>query len=532
MSFEPCCWQAASPLDLRDVDGRLMVLVGRVLPVAMAAAVAAAAAQGAVAAAACDGYIASGAGAAGADGCYAVQHGTGNFVKDHNHTLYAQGDVWRIGQPGVHVAYVAKAGSHRGPPLAAASWQCGDGPAPGYPTGIHGSLCPGPTLTTNRHPPGPKPPPAPPGGHGSMYPVPTSPADKAVDCAVRASAYEFAQHIQSWGGRHLAVYDALELSTRCNRTRPMKAEAPHIRMPVVAAPGPLAAFHLNSLHGHDSAAGSSTAPFATIYRGVQACRTTTSSSTSGCALYLSDAAPFVLNQTLELTGADSFLTIVPEPAATSSPTITGSVPLTAPWLPHNITCGRNIWKTSVPSGVSSTAAVYVNGQRGVLARWPNVDDPATSQVPVGYAAAVDWLPPKHRPPATVVLQPSASRPTDQTFPHWTWGRAVPGSPPYFLPAEGYWMVPSPPGGHTFAVPAGLTYSAEVSAFSARVGSWSNASTGHVHAFQGTYWGNWIFEIASHNSSNRTLSENCDIYANFFRIFLLKMQKEWRISSEE
>ena len=35
-------------------------------------------------------------------------------------------------------------------------------------------------------------------------------------------------------------------------------------------------------------------------------------------------------------------------------------------------------------------------------------------------------------------------------------------------------------------------------------NWSNPSTGFVHTFHGGYWGGWIFEIASSNSTDNTI----------------------------
>ena len=157
-------------------------------------------------------------------------------------------------------------------------------------------------------------------------------------------------------------------------------------------------------------------------------------------------------------------------------------------------------------------------------------------MPVGYAAPAGWLPPKPRPPAQLVPQPNAARPEDLTFPDWTWslslslclslslslracvrltttsicimcvyrGRATAGSPPTFDPPEGYWLAPDPKGGDTYAVPSGVSYSAEPGGFSERAAEWREPTTGHVHAFHGGYWGNWIFEIAAHDWRNRTI----------------------------
>jgi hypothetical protein len=35
-------------------------------------------------------------------------------------------------------------------------------------------------------------------------------------------------------------------------------------------------------------------------------------------------------------------------------------------------------------------------------------------------------------------------------------------------------------------------------------NWSNPTTGYVHAFHGGFWGSWVFEIASSNSTNNTI----------------------------
>ena len=44
----------------------------------------------------CDGYVVAGAGDAASNGCYTVHRGTGTYVKDAAHSLYAFGGVWRL----------------------------------------------------------------------------------------------------------------------------------------------------------------------------------------------------------------------------------------------------------------------------------------------------------------------------------------------------------------------------------------------------------------------------------------------------
>ena len=366
-------------------QGRPRTMMTRVVPpprwslatrLLVAAAVALVGCLGEGPASACvGGFECTVAGAVTAEGCYAPA-GDGGYVLNSRYALYSDGGVWRIGHKGVGVSYVAKAPSAT-PPLAAEDWQCGDGPAPGYPDGIHGAPCPGPSLV------GPPPPPPPPGlpalpGSG-LYPVPTTVADRAVDCAVRSSAWEFAQHIQPWRGTHLPVFDALELVTRCNATRPTASARPQSTA-TVGAGGSAMAYYADARIGRDSGSGSATAPFATLLRGVQACRA--SANGKPCTLYLADTAPFVLNATVELTSADSHLTIMPTPGAKTAPVITAAATLGSLWVAVNTSSGQNIWKTDLPDGVGSRQpAVYIHGKRGMLARWPNVDDPATAQAP-------------------------------------------------------------------------------------------------------------------------------------------------------
>ena len=107
-----------------------------------------------------DGYFAYGAGEASFNGCYNTS-GEGTFTLDKSHVLYQEANVWRIGEPGVKLTYVAKSATAGGPPLAASGWTCKSG-------------CPPPKLSTKLPPPSPPPPgPAPsPGPHVPAYPGP------------------------------------------------------------------------------------------------------------------------------------------------------------------------------------------------------------------------------------------------------------------------------------------------------------------------------------------------------------------------
>jgi hypothetical protein len=71
--------------------------------------------------------------------------------------------------------------------------------------------------------------------------------------------------------------------------------------------------------------------------------------------------------------------------------------------------------------------------------------------------------------------------------------AVGGSSSVFNPPSSFW--------DGFSVPRGLTVQ---NGSLPHLSNWSNPSTGFVHTFHGSFWGGWIFEIASSNSTNSTI----------------------------
>ena len=461
----------------------------------------------------------TGAGSPGVDGCYDFWSGPGHGIAHYDqnggpHSVYMVDGVWRVGINNAHlvnVSYVERQAS-RFPPTHPADWFCG-----GYL-----DACPAPKISGGA----PFPPPAPPSPPTPAYPVAT---DTVLDCAVRTEAWRFAQELQGWRGGLPGVFDALRLSALCGMPQPTSTvdaastAASAALSSASHAPGSLV-FYADALHGDDSGAGDHGHPFATLHRGVAACRQARardvfrpdSKQPRTCVLYLAASAPFVLDTTLALTPADSHLALLPMPSSAGpAPVITGGAPLVVPdskrtgagggggvWQPHNITPPFNIWKAQLPPAAPTASAVYARGKRAVRARWPNCADPDTSLVPEGYTRAVQWLPHKPRPDAAIISQPNATRSFDHTFPNWVWGVMPQESPPTFDPPAGYWMHPTPKGGSTYNVPGGLVYDA--GAFSPRAKLWKNASTGAVHAFHGMYWGNWVFEIAAHNASNSTV----------------------------
>ena len=98
-----------------------------------------------------------------------------------------------------------------------------------------------------------------PGRHG---------VDAALDCGLRALALDWAQFLQPSADATL-VYDALRLGADCTATAPRRPAPAAAR--AAARPAAAGAFYVDALRGDDGAAGTQSAPFTTIARGLPAC---------------------------------------------------------------------------------------------------------------------------------------------------------------------------------------------------------------------------------------------------------------------
>lgn len=261
----------------------------------------------------------------------------------------------------------------------------------------------------------------------STTPLYPTVANKALDCAVRSAAKDFALAIQPDGpAAPSAVFDALELGVYCGLARPHDrgydsargASASHAtRLP--RSGNSAASFYVDAAKGNDSNSGTESAPFQTIGRGVAACRAARGrSSGSPCSVLLRDSAPFYLSATLALGPADSGLSIESFPG--EHPVLSGAVPLPAstewsPWQPGN---GTNVWVARATLA-ATPGSLFVNGLRMVRARWPNAN-PETDLIPAGYSNATSWLLPHPSGPPVPVPLPEVARPWDHYFPNWTW----------------------------------------------------------------------------------------------------------------
>lgn len=150
---------------------------------------------------------------------------------------------------------------------------------------------------------------------------------------------------------------------------------------------------------------------------------------------------------------------------------------------------------------NSFTSLFINGRRAVRARYPD-GNPETMGLhtnPTGYVPSADqWLPPKTYSDATEIDIGSPIR-EGVYFPQFRVGTGGPVS--MFDPPVSYWGVKAPTAGNMYEVPSGLQYPADVG-FVNR--TWSNPTTGVVHAFQCGHWGNWQFQLSGRDSTRREL----------------------------
>ncbi|CAF0888441.1 unnamed protein product [Rotaria sp. Silwood1] len=141
--------------------------------------------------------------------------------------------------------------------------------------------------------------------------------------------------------------------------------------------------------------------------------------------------------------------------------------------------GGTIMKAQVPSSVNLDLfnELYTDGRRAVVVKYPN-GDPSTQGL---YAK-----------------DPDPSR-NGTVFPYFQLGLG--GGVSVFNPPRNFWCTASPLTGSNYAVPRGFTVK---NGALSHIGNWSKPTTGFVHGFHFGYWGNWVFEIASINSTKNTI----------------------------
>eukprot|EP01114_Cavostelium_apophysatum_P013942 TRINITY_DN3485_c0_g1_i1.p1 TRINITY_DN3485_c0_g1~~TRINITY_DN3485_c0_g1_i1.p1 ORF type:complete len:916 (-),score=185.26 TRINITY_DN3485_c0_g1_i1:40-2787(-) len=158
------------------------------------------------------------------------------------------------------------------------------------------------------------------------------------DCAARELAYEYAVLLQGWRGNLQSVFDALELSTLCNKTNPEPREKIPLKFPRSTSNANSTFFV--SVSGSDSNSGGIDDPFQTIQRAVDQCRL--NEFGSPCTIYLRQGT-FYLQKTIYLGPEVSGMTI--SSYNNEEVFISGGIPINTQWKPYQVQSEPNtdVW---------------------------------------------------------------------------------------------------------------------------------------------------------------------------------------------
>jgi hypothetical protein len=340
-----------------------------------------------------------------------------------------------------------------------------------------------------------------------------------VDCALRAFTIEMAAYIApaslkaNWTTLSQSAFQMDQCNTTSHTTyKPSSLAKPFETAPDMKKGACEHTVFVHDLKGDDLFDGTFERPVKTIQSALsrtRSLRTVHGSDNTLCitirggTYYLGTNAPTSSSQigAIALTSNDSNLVI--ENYQDERVILSGGTLLQLQWSIHAKTAaGDTIMKAQVPASVNLDEfnELYIDGKRAIVAKYPN-GDPSTQGL---YAAnpgfsydAQSWASPVHSPSVEIFVQ-SPSR--DGTlFVNYQLGLG--GGASVFNPPASFWNIASPTHGDNYAVPLGFTVKNDALP---HLSNWSKPSTGFVHTFHGGYWGGWIFEIASSNSTDNTI----------------------------
>ena len=204
---------------------------------------------------------------------------------------------------------------------------------------------------------------------------------------------------------------------------------------------------------------------------------------------------------IALTSADSNLVI--ENYQDERVILSGGTLLQLQWSVHAKTAlGGTIMKAQIPPSVNLDHfnELHIDGRRAIVAKYPN-GDPATQGLYAkdpGFSSDIHgFVPPiVNRSVEIYVQQPSRN---GSVFTNYQLGMG--GGASAFNPPTNFWSTASPPHGDNYVVPRGIIVNEGALP---RIANWSKPNTGLLHTFHGLYWGNWMFEIASVDSTENTI----------------------------
>ena len=200
---------------------------------------------------------------------------------------------------------------------------------------------------------------------------------------------------------------------------------------------------------------------------------------------------------LQLTAADSFLTLVGAAPAAGTPGpsswLTGAeaLPPSIAWRPHNLTNGANIWAADIGAwlGGAELVGLRVAGARATRCRYPNADPERD-----GFGSALRaeaWLPPA---PLGSSVQFSPASPFRNITGNYTgFALGVGGACSVFSPPASFWCSTGRTqsgGSAPFQLPSGLVASPAILPHS----PYSTPATAIVHAFRPSRWESYMFQV--------------------------------------
>ncbi|CAF3609041.1 unnamed protein product [Rotaria socialis] len=204
---------------------------------------------------------------------------------------------------------------------------------------------------------------------------------------------------------------------------------------------------------------------------------------------------------IALTANDSNLVI--ENYQDERVVLSGGALLQLQWSIHAKTAARGaIMKAQIPSFVNLDQfnELYIDDGRAIVAKYPN-GDPAThglyAKDPGFSYDSQSWIAPIFNPSTDIHVDKPYRNGTE--FPNYQLG--IGGGASVFNPPRNFWSTASPPAGSNYGVPQGFTVK---NGALPHITNWSKPTTGFVHALHAGYWGSWVFEIASVDSTKNTI----------------------------
>lgn len=339
------------------------------------------------------------------------------------------------------------------------------------------------------------------------------------DCPLRAFTIEMAGYIApaSWKANWTALSQSAFQMNQCNATSKTIYEPPIPGKPFKTAPQMTkdACEHTVFVHdseGNDLFDGTFGKPMKTIeaalsrtrrLRTVHGSDSTLCMTIRGGTYYLGTNATSWSSQigAIALTSNDSNLVV--ENYQDEQVILSGGILLQLQWSVHTKTAaGGTIMKAQVPPSVNVDEfnELYIDGRRAIVAKYPN-GDPSTQGLyasdPGFSRGAQSWVQPVRNPSVEIHIQEPSRNGT--VFANYQLG--VGGGASVFNPPSNFWSTASPPQGGNYVVPRGLVVK---DGALPNLSKWSKPTTGFVHAFHAGYWGSWVFEIASSESTQNTI----------------------------